>query len=285
MSTSSRSQSGKTKGMLAVASVVSGAVSGYLGNLLSGHWYLGTFLGLFVAVAFQGSAEYIMASREAAARESGGDGALAANYTGSGSYVACSHAGDTYGDNANVGTFTIADRINDRRKTVHSTRVTVIKPGTPWLALAVIIAIAGGIYTAKHHGGTPALQSAATLAAEGGNGSPEAAVEGYMGNFLLGRSSFCRYTAPSEQGSCGSTLAGATGSLAIGNPFIEGVRALVPVTGPVCGSAGCIRLQGDGIPYGYTFDTAYVESANALSTGLFPCVEDGGKWYVNGLPI
>lgn len=282
MSTSSRSLSGKARGMLAVASVVSGALSGYLGNVLSGHWYLGTFLGLFVAVAFQGGAEYIMASREGAARESGGGEALAANFPGSGSYLAWSHSGDTYGDNANIGNLTIAGRVNDRRKTVRNTRVTVIQPGTPWLVLAVIIAIAGGIfYTAKQHGGAPALQSAATLAAEGGYGSPEAAVEGYMGNLLLGRSSFCAYKPPSEQSSCGPVLARATGSLAVGNPIIEGVRALVPVTGPICLSSDCTKLQGDGIPHGYTFDTAYDESADPLSTGLFPCVEDGGKWYVN----
>lgn len=287
MSKSSRSLSGKARGMLAVASVASGTVSGYLGNLLSGHWYLGTFLGLFVAAAFQGGAEYFMASREGNDRGGGGDGTPGVNFPGSGSYVALNYARDTFGDNANAGNFTIARSIKDRRKTVHHTHATNIKPGSPWLALAVVIAIAGGLYTAKQYGAIPALQaptlqSAPTLAAEGGHGSPEAAVEGYMGNLLLGRSSVCGYRLPSEQSSCMPSIPGeATGSLAVGNPIMEGDRALVPVTGPICLYSDCTKLQGDGIPQGYTFDTAYAGSADPLSTGLFPCAEDAGKWYVD----
>lgn len=129
-----------------------------------------------------------------------------------------------------------------------------------------------------------------------GNNSPEAAVDGAISNILgddLAGS--CQYLAPAFQSDCQSAAGSpdsVTGAFSITGEDISVNEALVSLTGNECQNGSCVTNSDpdSGMPPGAgSFADAYAAAAAAVSPSNpnpsplspVPCIEIGGKWYVN----
>jgi MFS family permease len=274
------SLSDRFRGPLAAASAVAGIIAGILGAWLTGHWQWGIFCFLLVLIAFVAAAEAYKAARET--KESG---ALAVNSPAhSGSYVAFNYTDDhSNRGNVSTGIQIAGGNIKTRQSIKNSSRTTTIKLGGLWLvALLALGGAVGGTFAKLPNSGSP--QAPSVLAAEGGHGSPQAAVKGFIGNALQNNwAGACNYEIPSGQSACSSDApAQQSGYLAVGDGIISGQQALVPVSGTVCKYGDCETVSGNGIPAGTSFQAAYLQATNLVNQvpNLVACEEVGGKWYV-----
>jgi hypothetical protein len=142
----------------------------------------------------------------------------------------------------------------------------------------------------------------APASASPGLGSPQAVVTGDVENIESGQfTADCAYVEPSEQAECTSSLAsigpsamasaaGTAKNFAIGYTAVDGNEALVGTTGTFCSpdsSPSCFTNTDPAAIFstGKSFATLWSEanssqtSSNAYS--LAPCIEVGGKWYLD----
>jgi hypothetical protein len=182
-------------------------------------------------------------------------------------------------------------------------------------------ATGGGASTAAAAGGgaTPswaaALGSGVTVDPPGsfsaGLGSPQATLTGDVQNIESGQLlADCSYVEPSEQSQCKSSInsveaslgpsalasaAGTATNFGIGYTAIHGDEALVGTTGTFCssdsGSSGsspsCFTNTDPAAIFssGKSFATLWSEANSSQSSSdaysLAPCIEVGGKWYLD----
>jgi hypothetical protein len=106
----------------------------------------------------------------------------------------------------------------------------------------------------------------------------------------------CEYVEPSAQAACKSSVAGQTDpgvSVKVSLGFIatKGNEALVGTVGQDCEpnqSPVCVTNDDPAAVFvdGQSFDAQYVaaEAAESSSThaySLVPCIEEGGRWYID----
>jgi hypothetical protein len=151
-----------------------------------------------------------------------------------------------------------------------------------------------------------ALGSAVTVmpptSASPGLGSPQAAVTGDVENIESGQFlADCAYVEPDEQAECKSSLsslgpsamasaAGTAKNFAIGYTVVDGNEALVGTTGTFCSpdsSPSCFTNTDPAAIFstGKSFATLWSEAngdqTSSSAYSLAPCIEVGGKWYLN----
>jgi hypothetical protein len=129
-----------------------------------------------------------------------------------------------------------------------------------------------------------------------GNGSPKAAVDGYVSGLLSDSAvGFCSYLEPSQQSKCNEFASEfhvhATGTWAFGNESVQGDEALVVVTGDLCLTATASSTTetdcdgnndpNKGLPTGsVSFADAYSTALNGSNADI-TCVEINGSWWVD----
>jgi hypothetical protein len=129
-----------------------------------------------------------------------------------------------------------------------------------------------------------------------GNGSPKAAVAGYVTDLLNSGGGFCSYLEPSQQSQCSQLTSQlhihATGTWAFGNVSVQGNEALVVLTGDLCltATAGSTTTSdcetnsdaSKGLPSGSTsFADAYSTALTATNNDAITCIEISGLWWLN----
>lgn len=188
---------------------------------------------------------------------------------------------------------------------------------TPNTSVGASTASSGTAAPAAAGGGaTPswaaALGSGVTVvpptSASPGLGSPEAAVTGDVQNIESGQYlADCAYVQPAQQSECKTSISGVVASLgpsalasaagtatnfAIGYTAIDGTEALVGTTGTFCSSGSgsspsCFTNTDPAAIFssGKSFATLWTEANSAENSSsdysLAPCVEVGGKWYLD----
>lgn len=127
-----------------------------------------------------------------------------------------------------------------------------------------------------------------------GYAAPQAAVAGFYRGELTGDwDAVCSYVVPSAQSICLAGTSGqsaATGSISVERAVIQGIEALVGVTGNICAPSTPCAANTDpslGMPTsGSDFAALYRAAVASGSNGggaymsPMPCTQVGGKWYV-----
>jgi hypothetical protein len=264
------------KGSLAAVSAVAGILAGVLGAWLTGHWLWGAACGILVLLGVVAGTEALKGSRETT------------NMPG---------ATNISGNAISYETFIAGRDINQNRinNDIDQSRTTNIRfAGGAAAALVAILAFAGAtggtIYISQQPHGI-AMESPQNLANEGSHSSPDAAVEGFLGDALLNDGpGACSYLLPDEQNACNISYASSRNGesenptdsvLGVGNEVISGTLALVPVIGKLCLAGSCQSNFNKGLPHGESFQAAFQQAMTTTSGNLIPCEQTAGLWYVD----
>ncbi|MGH9095353.1 MAG: hypothetical protein ACRDXE_09360 [Acidimicrobiales bacterium] len=131
-----------------------------------------------------------------------------------------------------------------------------------------------------------------------GNGSPGAAAVGFLSGFSKQDKKACTYVTPAAQQVCNQAIGKSAKititNLKVGKVTTSGGKALVTILGKLCGTGA------GGKPTCFTSSNAtagqpktkapadFTDTYNKVQTGAagnqnpaIPCVQTGGKWYVN----
>jgi hypothetical protein len=135
-----------------------------------------------------------------------------------------------------------------------------------------------------------------------GLGSPQAAVTGDVENIESGQfTADCAYVEPDEQAECKSSLAsigpsamasaaGTAKNFAIGYTAVDGTQALVGTTGTFCSpdsTPSCFTntdpaaIFSSGKSFATLWSDANSDQTSSNAYSLAPCIEVGGKWYLD----
>ncbi len=149
-----------------------------------------------------------------------------------------------------------------------------------------------------------AVVGAVMLFASGNGNSPDGVVNNYVNSFFGGTpTSACRYVLPSQQPSCHTQMTALvhlkihlktfsiSGHVQAGQSDVEGSRALVSLTGKICGEVSgspvschsnsnpSLGLPTGGMSFQRVFDNAV--SSGPGGSQVMPCVRQNGQWYVD----
>jgi hypothetical protein len=160
-----------------------------------------------------------------------------------------------------------------------------------------------GAATSANPSWTAGLGSGVTVyaptSASAGNGTPQAAVTGFVAAVTSGNfASVCAYYEPSAQSQCNSAVSAETSAspsalasqvgisknFTIGYTAVRGDQALVGATGTFCASGKCSTNTDPAALFssGKTFDALWstADNQDASIYSLTSCIEVDGKWYL-----
>lgn len=275
------------KGSMAAISAVAAIMAAVVGGWLSGHWLWAPACGFLVLIAVVAGVEAVKARTE-----SNSESTPAEQISLSG--------------NASLGDTLIAGGDINQSKAVNNidqSKTTNFRGLGGIAAIIVVLASAGAIGGTAYISAQPdiiGIESPQSLANDAGHNSPEAAVKGFFGDYLLDDFvGACAYLLPSEQSTCYNNFTQntqgekpyVTGEIGVGNAITSGIYALVPVRGQICNHGVRRALRGckdsfsgnsNGLPTGMSFQSAFRQAVNGNGKIKFlACERDGNAWYVD----